>query len=66
MYESIRYMHITFVFFKNNLVVHEEKITVKGALEKELPFVLVFDTNEELDSSFMINLKGQITQLPVF
>ncbi len=62
-YRSVKKLHITFIFFNGDLVVHEEVVKLKGAIEKYLDFSLPLEVSANIDSlgsvSFSWILSGQ-------
>ena len=62
-YLTVRKLHLTFIFFNGDLVVHEETVKLKGELEKYLDFSLPLEVSANIDSlrsvSFSWILTGQ-------
>ena len=50
-FQSISKLDLTFVFLQGDLVVLEEKIRIKGAVNEYLRFSRSFDTEKQFEST---------------
>lgn len=50
-YQKIKKLHLTFIFFQGDLVVHEEIVKLRGELGKFIEFSQPFEINVEFESS---------------
>jgi hypothetical protein len=56
-FERIDFLDLTIVFFEAGIVVHEEKVRVKGSIGNYLEFSQSIKTDSEFESSEWVNFK---------
>ena len=56
-YDSVDSMKLEFVFFNNNIAVHEENILVHGIIQKKLVFKKKFTSEKTINSSILVDVQ---------
>jgi hypothetical protein len=56
-YQKIKKLHLTFIFFQDDLVVHEEVVKLRGDLGKFIEFSQTIETSTDFESSKWASFK---------
>jgi hypothetical protein len=61
LWARISRLQLTFIFFKGDLVVHEEKVTLSGETNKYIKFSKSIELDTNFESSIWINYSYRVT-----
>jgi len=61
-FEKVQKMNLIFIFLKEDTVVHQESVFVRGEEGKKMPFSTEFETAEAFESSLLAEFRGRVTE----
>ena len=64
--QSVSRLQLVFIFFQDDLVVHEEQLRLKGKANEYIKFSQSFETESDIDSSTLAMAGFRATELPSY